>query len=583
MVGFHIKGDRYQSYVKLKKCTGSLVHRGPDSEGIYLDDFMALGMRRLSIRDLAFGEQPYYNERKNVVVVFNGEIYNNDRLRCWLESRGHTIDSQSDGAILPHLYEEKGERLFEELDGMFALAIWDAEKKILLLSVDSAGIKPLYYTIQSDNEFVFASEIKTIHQFDKRPFELDPSAIGSYLLFKSIPTPYTPYKKIRKLKPGEVLIYKTQDQKLVRKYFQPHVSTITDPFKEFFYEQVRTTMLSDVKVGCIASGGLDSNLVLKAMAEQMDEPVPVFTVGYPIETEDDERIYAQQMTKEVNGHFHSVLLNPLEVPEMLEEVIWHLDEPNQDPITLPYYALMREVKEHCKVVLTGDGSDEFFGGYSRFHHWDKNVGLDVTQSQYISDLLLFSDTQLKEILILQNNAWEPYAEPIQQLNQVRSLKGAMEWEQKFRLPSYHLNRVDKLSMAWGVEARVPFLRPSMIAQARLLSTGDLRIDGVEKVWLKDQASQFMPRWLIERKKKPFTFPMQGWMRDQWKNWIYETLFSSNSIICNFVHKNSLLSIWNMHQKGADYSHHLWSFIVLETFLQLQKGSFNSLYQDQRAG
>lgn len=542
-----------------------LLHRGPDSDNTYLDDRIALGATRLSIMDVENGSQPYFNEEHNIVAVFNGEIYNDTALRDMLAAAGHVLHTTCDGELIPHLYEEFGLEFCRKIDGMFAIALWDQSAQKLLITGDSIGIKPLYYTSFQDGHLGFASELKALRAAVTEPFALDPVSMVEYLKFKSIPAPFTPYQGVYKLRPGETIVW--QDGKKEHHFLTPDEQPATD-LRTALAENVRTTMRSDVPVGCIVSGGLDSSFVLSAMAEAESEPVDAYSVGYPGELEDDETIYAERITEEVGGRFTRVTSEPQEIPDLLKKVVWHLEEPNQDPITIPFYSLMKRVRDDYAVVLTGDGSDELFGGYARYRLWDQEDST-LALAHYVEELQVFTDDELAGFLQPEHLAHlDVHREASDSLQQVASLRDAMAWELRYRLPSYHLFRVDKLSMAWGVEARVPFLRNGVAALSKELDGQDLRREGMEKYALRQAVTSYLPDWLLERKKKPFTFPIVEWLRTELYEWAHDLLMHPEAKIRTMLRTDRVRRLLEEHRAGqADHSHKIWSLLVLETFLR----------------
>lgn len=563
ITGFTHHADRYTVKGQLNRMNSMQFHRGPDSSHIYQDDQIALGATRLSIMDLELGSQPYFNETDDLVAVFNGEIYNDSALREALLSRGHILHTSCDGELIPHLYEENGLDFVRELDGMFAIALWDRKRQVLILAGDPVGIKPLYYIEKPDGDIAFASELKALKQQTIEPFVPDLQSMIEYLKFKAIPAPHTAYQGVCKLLPGEMIICSARG--IEHRFYVSGQVKEPGALQALLHESVHSTMRSDVPVGCIVSGGMDSSFVLSAMQQAAPSPVDAYSVGYPGHLADDETVFAERLAAETGSAFNRVTIAPEEVPELLSRVVWHLDEPNQDPITIPYYHLMKTVGSAYKAVLTGDGADELFGGYARY---GRLVAGQADPQGYREELQVFTDEDLADLLRLElRGALEQARQAEQELRQVQSLRDAMVWELRYRLPAYHLHRVDKLAMAWGVEARVPFLRLDVVAAAQQLPDDGLRRGDVEKVMLREAIRSDLPEWLLDRKKKPFTFPIVEWLRGELSEWSREMLLSPNARIGQWLDLELVHQLLNEHAKGADRSHKIWSLLVLETFLR----------------
>lgn len=565
IAGFTIleQDDPYTSVSQLHRMTGSLFHRGPNAEGLYLDERIALGSRRLSLVDISNGSQPFYNENRTVVVIYNGEIYNAPALRKMLANKGHKLYSACDGEIIPHLYEEYSTDFMSRLDGMFAIALWDTTCKRFILTVDQAGIKPLYYT-QKEKRLIFASELKALFSIGGARPPIDPVSMLSYLKYKFIPAPCTPYTGIQKMMPGQTLVW--EDNRLVADRGSiPIGHSDGGDLTELLETAIKTTTMSDKRVGCLLSGGLDSSIVAAVIANELPN-APIFGVGYPGRLEADETYFAAKLCKELGMDYCQVCVGPADVPANLDEIVWHLDEPNQDPITVPYFLLLRQVKESVSVVLTGDGSDEFFGGYQRFAVWDAESSSNL--DAYGNELFLFRLEELRQDFTdAYRDAFERLASE-QSFPQIHSLQSCMAWERQYRLPAYHLNRVDKLSMAWGVEARVPFLRPTVTNYALRLSAHELRNQQTEKVKLKEAFRGRLPAWLLERKKQPFTFPISHWLRTELQEWSKETLLYSASPVHAFVDRTYVACLIDQHHAAqADHSHKIWSLLVMDAYLK----------------
>jgi len=347
----------------LNKMTSALNHRGPDDEGYYSDKLVSLGHRRLSIIDLSKkGKQPMFNETKNVVVIFNGEIYNYPLLKVELEKKGHKFESMSDTEVIVHGYEEYGENICEKLEGMFAFALWDLRKRKLLIARDHIGEKPLYYYIK-DDKLVFSSEIKSILVDESVSREVDMQNLADYLELRYSSGERTMFSGIKKVLPGTCITYEKGEFKERKFYTLPEHNEEIKPDKEIvgklIENAVKKRLASDVPLGVFLSGGLDSSAIVAHMSK-FKEKIKTFSVGFG--EVNDELKYARIVAEKFNTNHKEIILNK-DVLGNLPRVIWHFDEPIADPAAIPTYLLAKEVSKHVKVVLSGEGGDEVFGGY----------------------------------------------------------------------------------------------------------------------------------------------------------------------------------------------------------------------------
>src|SRR5438309_116847 len=349
----------------------ALVHRGPDDEGVYLGRGVALGMRRLSIIDLATGDQPIRNEDGTVWVVFNGEIYNFAELRAELESRGHAFYTAGDTETIVHLYEEYGTRCVDYLRGMFAFALWDDRRRQLLLARDRVGIKPLYYA-EIDGRLLFASELGALLQLPDVPSTLNWRALNHLFTFGCTPLAESIIAGVHKLKPGHLLVATPGRPPRVERYWDLHSAPdygrseeyVVERLRELLEESVRLHLVSDVPLGAFLSGGIDSSSVVATMAQLASTPIKTFSIGFT-EAEFSEAPYARLVADCFATEHHELILQP-DVLGILDELARHLDEPFGDPSAIPTYMVSKLAAEHVKVVLSGDGGDELFAGYDRY-------------------------------------------------------------------------------------------------------------------------------------------------------------------------------------------------------------------------
>ncbi|MGD2159408.1 MAG: asparagine synthase (glutamine-hydrolyzing), partial [Anaerolineales bacterium] len=354
----------------LRRMCHLIRHRGPDDEGYYLDDLAGLGMRRLSIIDLESGHQPITNENDKIWLVFNGEIYNFQEMRALLEKQGHLFKTRSDTEVIVHAYEEYGDRCVEKLNGMFAFALWDTTQNRLLLARDHLGIKPLYYWMGS-NEIVFGSELKTVVAHPRVPKEIDPSSLDMFLSLEYIPSPKTIFKNIYKLPAGHRLVFQDGSCYLDQYWeISFHSELPNDEIQcaemldELIRDAVRHQMISDVPLGAFLSGGIDSSSIVAVMSEISPEPIKTFSIGFEDSTY-NELPYARQVALRFGTDHYEETLQP-DIAETAEKLMRYLDEPFADFSVFPTYLVSRVARQTVKVVLSGDGGDELFGGYDAY-------------------------------------------------------------------------------------------------------------------------------------------------------------------------------------------------------------------------
>ena len=349
-----------------------MKHRGPDSEGLWLDESVALGMRRLSIIDLHTGEQPVYSEDKSIVVVMNGELYNFREVRADLEKRGHKFETQTDTEILPHLYEEYGEAMLEQINGMFAFALWDKRKKKLLIARDRFGEKPLYYGV-FDGKLIFASEPKVLLENPAVKNEINTDALRSYLSFDYVPAPASIYKNIYKLPAAHFLTLENGQVK-TRRYWNltfhgngnvPTIEKAADDLRELLADAVRMRLVADVPLGILLSGGVDSSTVAAFATQFSTEKVKTFSIGFE-EDSFDESKFARQVAKHLGTEHYEDKLSVEKAADLISEIGTWLDEPMSDGSLIPTFLLARFVRKYVTVALGGDGGDEIFAGYPMY-------------------------------------------------------------------------------------------------------------------------------------------------------------------------------------------------------------------------
>ena len=599
----------------------ALRHRGPDDTGQRVDSGGGLLNTRLSIIDMATGHQPISNESAKTHVVCNGEIYNHRDLRRELKQAGHQFSTHSDTEVLVHLYEEHGDGMLEHLNGMFAFAIHDQVAHRWLLARDRLGIKPLFYA-QHEGRLLFGSEIKAILAADVIPIEVDEEALELYLSLRYVPSPWTMFKGIRRLPPGHALSIDAREGQ-VREWawWEPwrcprsggsvDADTAADEVRELLSDSVRMRLMSDVPFGAFLSGGLDSSGVVALMAQHMDEPVQTFSIGFSEEARVDERAHARAVSEHC-GTMHREVDCTAERVELLPQLLHHFDEPFADPIIVPTHQVSALAREHVKVVLTGEGADELFGGYPRYVR-DRSIARlgmapgflrsflaaaahQIAPGHSVSRALSMSLQSAPERALSWVTAFEAdeYAalRPGASLSAARrlyeqmaseapvgnDLETLMFCEQRSRLPECMLTRTDRMSMAVSLEGRTPFLDHRLVEYVMWLPHR-LKVDGgEEKVVLKKALAPLLPASTTQRKKQGLAVPFAQWTRHGVEQSIRRVLSPEHVASRGLFQPGAvagLLDHWGAH--ASRQSQQVWSLLCLELwFRQYIDGSGQQL-------
>lgn len=587
-------------------------HRGPDDEGFHVDGQCAIGMRRLSIIDLAGGHQPISNEDGSVWVVFNGEIYDYQDLRRDLIARGHRFTTNSDTETLVHLYEQDGIAGIARLRGMFAFAIWDSNKRRLLVTRDRFGKKPLYYT-QTAAGFYFGSELKCIRAAGV-PMDMDPEAIRLYLQFGYIPDPWSAFAGVKKLPPGHWLTLDANGTIEIGRYWETpppqeedtsrSEAEICEEIRQVFDESVRMRMIADVPLGAFLSGGIDSSLVVASMAMQSRLPVRTFAMGFE-EQEFNELPYARMVAKKYATEHHEQIVKP-DAVDLVPRLIRYFDEPFADASAVPTFLVSQFAAQHVKVVLSGDGGDEFFGGYSSFSEADATRRLDLIPKWLramlagTADILPYS-AYGKNLLrsVSRPNPLERYFESISfsayalrarvlnrewmmpndatALRQVfgkailpdncDAVSQAMHFEATAKLAGDILVKVDRMSMANSIEVRCPMLDHVLAETANRIPNHMKLSGGKGKLILLKALGDRLPPELLTRPKAGFGIPLGEWLRGPLKPMVWDTLTSSSFLSRGFTTANRITEALKEHESGRrDNSYFLWLLLILQLWL-----------------
>ena len=600
----------------LKAMGDSLAHRGPDGEGFWQEPGVGLVHRRLSIIDLAGGAQPLGNEDGSVQVVFNGEIYNFRELRAGLEARGHRFRTRSDTEVLVHLYEEEGERLAERLRGMFAFALWDRNRKLLLLARDRLGIKPLYI-YRDAHKLLFGSELKAILAHPGVTRNLDVAALEDYLAFGMVPGPRSIFEQIEKLPAAHVLAARPGDwQSPPRRYWQlrlepDHRRDVVEwqeAIRAKAEESVRLHLIADVPVGAFLSGGLDSSVVVAACSGVASGAVQTFSIGFR-EEQYSELPYARRVAERFGTRHSEEIVTP-DAVGLLDELTRYYDEPFADPSAVPTYLVSRLARRGVKVALSGDGGDEAFGGYTRYSHdlkegalrrwlpaWFRRLALAPAARMWPKADWLPRVLRAKTLLTnLARDAGGAYANtvslcrpPLRRLllapDLARTLNGH-DPERVIRdghasalaedplggmiaadvavlLPDDFLVKVDRASMAHGLEVRPPLLDHELLEMAaRIPSCWKVR--GKKTKWIfKEAYRDHLPAEVTERRKQGFEIPIDAWLRGPLRECFEAGVLDSRARVGTLIDQSAARNVYRAHLRGTGrHGGILWSLLIL---------------------
>jgi asparagine synthase (glutamine-hydrolysing) len=610
----------------LKKMTDCLAHRGPDCEGhfneIDLQTNIGLGHRRLSVIDLSQNAtQPMGNEDDSVIIVFNGEIFNYQELKRELVAKGHYFKTQSDTEVIVHLYEELDDQCVTQLSGMFAFALLDKKKNKLLLARDRMGIKPLFYSLKGEN-FYFASEIKALLLVDEVSRDIDLKALDAYFTFGYIPGPRTIFKDVKKLPPATYMTFADKLLDIISYWsikYEPKFLESEDELKaEFislFKHSVERHLVSDVPIGAFLSGGMDSSIIVALMNQVSDKRVNTFSLGYSNGGQ-DELEFAAEVAQYYNTNHTEFRTNP-EMTSILPELLWHLDEPFFDNSIIPTYYISKLARENVKVVLSGDGGDEIFGGYEwtrrsqyqhafslatrplqkllansspkttlklnneygndliskvkRFGH-DLNSDLETgfrrrTTVSYPFRQALYSDSLKHDLKRF--NAGE-YQHNLFLQAPVKDDREKMLYVDTMSfLPDDCLFKVDRMSMAHGLEVRVPFLDTELVEfSARIPFHYKLR-GLTSKYILKRAFGPILPKKILRQRKQGFTIPISTWLRNDLQDLAINLLLGESLERRGLFNRNYISWMLDEHANGKqEFGHRIWSLVIFEVWARL---------------
>lgn len=578
----------------LREMAEVITHRGPDSEGYYLDDGVAMAFRRLSIIDLESGSQPIYNEDRSLVLMFNGEIYNYRELRRELLEAGHAFYTETDSEVLVHGFEQWGEELLPRLRGMFAFAIWNTGDRSLFIARDYFGIKPMHYTVLPGGELLYASEIKSILRHPGFVKEFNPAALDNYLSFQYSLPRETFFKDVYCLPPAHFLRFrdgKVTEQRYWEPVFQPEeemtLEDAVDAVDRVFTDSVEAHRISDVEVGCFLSGGVDSSFVASYFGGQK-----AFTVGFDNGAHYNESAYAAELAREVGIEHYSHIITEQEYWEALPKVQYHLDQPLADPSCIALYFVSKLAAEHVKVVLSGEGADELFGGYRIYHEptslagyqrlprWLRQAaarlagalpfdfkgksflirGSKTLEERFIGNAYMFSQKE-KDKLLKSIPATDPAGKTAAYYDRCRGLDDVT------RMQYLDINRwmvgdillkADRMSMAHSLELRVPFLDREVFQVASRIPAKHRIAGGTTKYAMRLAAKRHMPEESTARPKLGFPVPIRIWLRKEEHYRTVREAFTSPAAK-SFFRVEELLKFLDQHYEGKkDNSRKIWT-------------------------
>jgi|TARA_B100001971_G_C18250478_1_gene577791 asparagine synthase (glutamine-hydrolysing) len=608
--------------------TGILSHRGPDDSGYHVEKNISLGHRRLSIIDLSKkGKQPIYNEDESICIVYNGEIYNFKEIKSKLEERGHRFNSDTDTEVIVHAYEEYGEKCLQYFNGMFAFTIWDSKQKKIFVAVDRLGIKPLYYT-KIGNRFLFASEIKSLLQYKDLKREVNKKGLIDYLTFRYTPTEQTIFEGIKKLKPGHFLVYK-KNKIQINRYWDVNINRISKKPIAYYEklvlknlkQSVKRRLISDVPLGAHLSGGLDSSIIVAMMKTLVDTDIKTFSVSFEAEEPFNESRYSN-MLADYYGTDHHELVVKSDTMKLLPEVIWHLDDIDSDPTLIAQYLLSEYTRKKVKVVLTGEGADELFGGYDEFRfltlsekymksipgimrkkiipgiirntpnrildhyfHFTSSLGekgkerfeefMESTgnrEKSYLTLSSFFSREEKEELYSKKLMDFErenaDYIEQIKPFfanaNKENILNKLIYLDLKRRLPYHLLHKTDKMTMAHSLEGRVPFLDHNLVEFSFEIPPNYKFNGNIQKYILRKAVKNLIPKEILNRKKHPFVVPLGNWYKENLKELAEMVLSKTNIGHGYYFNYEPIKKIMRNYNKSKlYYGRQIWSLISFD--------------------
>ena len=605
----------------------TLVHRGPDGAGTHVGPGVGLGHRRLSIVDVAHGQQPMYSDDRRYVIVYNGEVFNHPVLKPELEAAGVHYCTRSDTETVLHLYERLKDRCVERLRGMFAFAVWDTAERRLFIARDRFGVKPLYYSHLGDGTLVFGSEIKSLLPALSGRTRLNLAALPDFLANHAPSGNDTLFEGVHRLPPGHTLVW--QEGKIeINQYWDLPCSQVecgppagsaaeqafVDEYRERFTEAVRIRLMSDVPLGLFLSGGIDSAAIAATMAGLVSDPIRTFSVAFA-EREANELTYARMVANEYSTQHHEVLVSPEDFFAQLPRLVWHEDEPIAHPSSVALYFVSQLAAQHVKVVLTGEGSDETMAGYNRYRVTAYNARLGAAYARFVPELLRrgvagaarslpansrFGQRLARTFLVRGADLDDLYFDNFavfgrQAQGQLLSVSTREQLGGVDMYAAYHealskvagsplisqllyadiktylhelLMKQDQMSMAASIESRVPFLDHPLVEWVSALPM-NLKLRGTTTKWILRAAMRGrLPAPILSRRKMGFPVPVGAWLRGNWRWLLDEYVLSGRVTNRGYFASDYLRRICAQHSQGVNHSERLWALITFEMWARM---------------
>lgn len=604
---------------QIKEMNTIITHRGPDDEGYYADEYIHFGFRRLSIIDIESGHQPLSYENERYWIIFNGEIYNYLELRNELINKGYTFTTDSDTEVIIALYSHKKEQAVEQLRGMFAFVIWDKIEQTLFGARDHFGIKPFFYSEQQDMTY-FASEKKSLLlAIDD---QLDAEAFQHYLSFQYVPEPHTMTNQIKKLSAGHYFTKKPAGKMNIKRYwsanFQPiqgSESQLVKEVRDSLVDSVRVHMRSDVPVGSFLSGGIDSSIIV-SLAKEINPHLKTFSVGFERDGFSEIDV-AKETAAALDLENISYIISPEEYLKELPKIIWHMDDPLADPAAIPLYFVAREARKHVKVVLSGEGADELFGGYNiyreshslkAFTYTPDSIkyllktlsrtlpdgirgksfierGVTPLEERYIGNAKIFEEKE-KKLLLSNYHSNLDYTTITKPIYNQSTAYDAVTKMQHLDIHTWLtgdiLLKADKMTMAHSLELRVPFLDKEVFKVAAKIHSDQKIKDNTTKYILRKAVEGIVPEHVLNRKKLGFPVPIRHWLKDEMYDWAKQLIFSSPTDY--LFHKQTIFHLLEEHVTNKkDNSRKLWTILVFMIWHQIyieKIDHFSQLHEKQ---
>ncbi len=595
----------------------TLTHRGPDDAGVFVDERVGLGHRRLSIVDLGGGHQPMANEDDTIWIIYNGEVYNHGDHRSSLEQRGHTYRTASDTETIIHLYEEYGPRAVTHLRGMFAFAIWDKPRRRLVLARDRLGIKPMYYVVTDDGAIYFASEIKALLEAAAIRPEINYNSLADYAANRATSGTETLFRGVKRLLPGHTLVWcegkieieRYWDVSFAKANESMSEAAYIDRFQELFQESVRLRLMADVPLGMFLSGGIDSSAIVAAMSRMVAEPIKTFSVAFA-EREANELEYARIVARAFKTDHHEIVVSPEQFFNALPAMVYQEDEPIAHPSSVPLYFVSKLASEHVKVVLTGEGSDELLAGYDKYRKTVYNLALgrayhtatpnvvkraieraifrmkgasrarqklirtffclspDI-ENIYFDNFSVFSRAMQSKLFTAQAREQmsqsNPYRDALDHIGESDAntlLDQLLDADLKTYLHEL-LMKQDQMSMAASIESRVPFLDHKLVEFAAALPAR-MKLRGLTtKYILRRAMADRLPKEILTRKKMGFPVPVGAWLRGRFSYIIDEYVLSPRAIARGIFNADYVRDLAARHHAGENHTERLWALVNFE--------------------